>query len=177
MRAIGGDDIVSALEAQLRANVPAVVTALGFEYLGEVQEWQVVPDLDALTTARFPAVAIVSPRVGASPQRGNKTYSATWQASVGVFDRDTDHKATQTRVQQWAKVLRVAALINPLTGTGIALRWAGEEYDVVPTKQNARTIAGAEVLFDAIVDTALDLTESNDLPPLQSVHNNITPTN
>ncbi|WOF23840.1 hypothetical protein N8K70_03930 [Microbacterium betulae] len=173
---IGGDDIVTALEAQLKGNVPLVIEALKLERLGEVKTWQVVPDADAISAAQLPAVAIVTPRVSTQPRGSHTEYSADWEVSVGVFARGKDHEETQTQIQAWAKVLRVAALLSrTLTGTRIEMRWAGELYDLIPTKQDARTIAGAEVLFDAHVDTALDLTSLRRDPTLISVHPNVQP--
>ncbi|WP_156759558.1 hypothetical protein [Microbacterium karelineae] len=176
MTVIGGDDIVRGLEAQLRANVPAVITLLGLTDLGEIQTWQIVPDVDAIAAAKLPAIAIVSPRVSAQPQRSNSEYSAEWQVSVGVFARGDDHEHTQTQIQQWAKVVRASALMTPsLPGTKIRIRWAGEEYDLLPNKKDARTIAGAEVMFDASVEKAIDLTALRNDPLLISVHPDVQP--
>jgi len=183
MFAIGGDDIVRALEQHLRKQVPIARDRLGYgdsvdrTDLGDIQTWQIVPTAEAISAAKLPAVAIVSPRMGATPERSGNTYSGVWQASVGIYTRGKDHEDTQTRVAAWAKVIRTAAVMVPMTATGLSLRWAGEEYDLVPTKQDSRTIAGAEVMFDVIVDVALDLNGSTTLPPLLSVHHDIIPTN
>jgi len=178
MKVVGGDDIVRALEQVLRQNLPIVLEALELTHLGEVKTWQIVPTMEALASAKHPSIALVSPSMTAAPQRsgaGGRQYTGEWRMSIGVFDRGDNHEGTQTGIQQWAKAIRVAALLTPLTGTGISLRWAGEEYDVIPTKQDSRTIAGAEVMFDATVDVALDLTDIPAAPPLRSVLPDVQP--
>ncbi|WP_221585556.1 hypothetical protein [Microbacterium sp. G2-8] len=176
MTVIGGDDIVLALEAQLKRNVPTVLEKLELEHLGEIETWQIVPDAGAIAAAALPAVAIVSPRVSTQPRRSHSEYGGDWQVSVGVFARGIDHQHTQTQVQQWAKVLRTAALMSPaLPGTQIRMRWAGEEYSLIPTKEDARTIAGAEVMFDASVEVALDLANLRNDPLFLSVHPDVQP--
>jgi hypothetical protein len=175
VRVIGGDDIIRALEAQLKANVPLVIEALGLGHLGEVKTWQMVPSPEAIAAAQLPAVALVSPSMNSKPYRSRGQQTGTWQVSAGIFARGGDHEQTQTQIQAWVKVLRTAALLTPLTDTGISLTWVGEAYDVLATKQEARTIAGGEVQFDAHVDVALDLTDLPNLPPLRSVHTDVQP--
>lgn len=179
---IGGDDIVTALEAQLRDRIPVVVALLGLQdKLGEVRTWQVVPDADAIAAAALPAIAIVAPRMVSEPRRAPNEYSGLWSLSVGVFARGKDHLDTQTTIQSWAKVIRTAAVLSPnLPGTPIRIRWVAEEYALVPNKEQARTFAGAEVMFDASVDTALDLDGIRNAlaasPSVATVHPDIVPT-
>ncbi|MGX9348156.1 hypothetical protein [Microbacterium sp. KNMS] len=175
---IGGDDIVTALEAVLRANVPLVLDRLELaERLGEVKTWQIVPDTEAISAAEMPAIAIVAARTGEPAERTRDTYSGTWDVSVGVFDRGDDHADTQTRIQAWAKVIRVAGTLSrALPGTSIEMRWVGEAYDLLQDKSQARTIAGAEVMFDAHVSVALDLSGFRSFPLLETVHPTVNPT-
>lgn len=177
MRVIGGSDIVNAIETHLRTYVPQVLDLLELDGLGEVGTWQVVPAPEAISAAKLPAVAIVCSDMSQDPEKSGDKYSGVWQASVGVFARGKDHADTQNTIADWAKVIRIAMIIAPLAGTGIRIRWTGEAYDLIPDRQNARTIAGAEVMFDATVDVAVDLSDAPLLagPPVQSVHNLVTP--
>lgn len=177
MRVIGGSDIVIAIERHLREYLPKAVALLELDDLEPIETWQVVPTANAITTSKLPALAIVCSDMSQDPEKSGDKYNGVWQASVGVFDRGTDHADTQKTIADWAKAVRIAMIIAPLTGTGIRIRWTGEAYDLIPGRENARTIAGAEVMFDATVDVAVDLTDVPMLsgPPVESVHNNVTP--
>ena len=176
MRVIGGDDIVTALDAHLREHLPDVVRALGLTELGDVATWMIVPDIDAITAAKLPAVAVVVGGMTQTPERTAQQYRGVWSASIGIFDRGSSHADTQKRIAAWAKAIRTTFIAHPLTGTGMSVRWQGEEYDLIPSRNAARTLAGAEVMLDVTVDIAVDLT---DLPPgsgplVRSVHNRTT---
>lgn len=180
---IGGDDIAIALEQILRVNVPRVQQLLELEELGEVKTWQQVPTPEALTAAAMPSVAIVAPRMSSQATRGAQSYDGVWQVSVAAFARGSDHAGTQAQIQQWAKVLRVAALIPTSLGDAVpvTLRWVGEEYALRPEQGAARTLAGCEIFFDASAETVMNLADIrntiNAVPSVTETKNTVTPSN
>ena len=177
MAVIGGDDIVNALQEHLRKELPGMVERLGLDELGTVQTWQVLPDPREITAARHPAVSVVAAEAEAV-ERDRDGYSASWSASVGVFDRGADFQDTQNRIQRWAKAIRATALLGRcIPGTPFVIRWAGETSDLIPASTDNRTLAGAEVMFDVFVENALDLGDIRNpaAPPLLSTHHTIQP--
>ncbi len=180
---VGGGDIATALEQILRTNVPLVQELLGLDDLGEVKTWQQVPTPSALTAANLPSVVIVAPRMTTQAGRGAGSYDGVWQVSVAVFARGKDHAETQAQIQNWAKVIRVAALIPTSLGPDVpvTLRWVGEDSDLVPEKESARTLAGCEVFFDATAETVMNLAEIrntiNAVPKVTETLNTVTPSN
>lgn len=164
------DQVLVALQQTLEAAVPQVLDlpevkaylgtrAAGFQ---EITTWQQVPTLEAIATADYPAVAMTSPGLVEEPayKRSLGTYGGhetTWRAAVGLYDRvgvdDGGQSATQQRVRDWMMILRTAALRNPtLGGTSRWIRWAGEDYDLLPDRRNARTIGAGALALNIRVD-------------------------
>lgn len=154
-----------AVEAILRQELPKTFELAGVKaYLGDraatfrdVREWQQLPEVQAIASAQLPAVAIVSPGLVSPParKRSSDVYETTWRVAVGIYDREksSDHTATQNKVRDWVSLLRITLLRNPTLG-GVARRvaWAGEEYDLLPDRKNARTIGAGALAVDVTVD-------------------------
>jgi len=159
-------DLVRGVQDHLELLVPALLeivnprrAAAGRVQLEPVGTWQVVPDLDAIAAAALPAIAIQAPSVRAVPVRsGAGKLDATWDLSVGIFDRGVDHLDTQDRVETWAAIIRAAGLLaGSLGGLISKLSWQGEAYALLPDRAQARTMAGAEVMFEITAPDAIDL--------------------
>lgn len=161
------DQVLVALQQTLAQAVPMVLELPGVKaYLGtraagfaEITTWQQVPTLAAIATADYPAVAMTSPGLVEPPayKRSAYVWETTWRAAVGLYDRvgvdDDGQSATQQRVRDWMMILRTAALRNPtLAGTSRWIRWAGEDYDLLPDRKNARTIGAGALSLDIRVD-------------------------
>lgn len=161
------DQILVALEQVLKSAVPQVLDLPGTKaYLGErakdfadITTWQQVPTLEAIASADYPAVAITSPGLVEPPiyKRSTDLWETTWRASIGIYDRtgidDGGQSATQQRVRDWIMILRTAALRNnTLAGIARGLWWAGEEYDLLPDRNKARTIGAGALALDVRVD-------------------------
>ena len=177
MSIIGGDDVVNALEKYLRTAIPEAQKLLGYEELGDIQDWQVLPDREAIAAANYPAISIAAPTAVAG-DKSRSGYAAMWDVSIAVIDRDNDHQPTQNRVQRWAKVIRVAILRHTsIPGTRIQMTWTGEDTNLFSGMEDARTLGGAEVMFDAFVEHAMDLDEIRNpggMPLVESTHHTLT---
>lgn len=157
------DQVLVALEDTLRATLPAVLELPEVKaHLGSraadyrpITTWQQLPTLQAIATADYPAVAIMSPGLVQTPtlQRSRDAWEVWWRAEVGIFDRhgvdDDGHRATQALVRNWIAWLRTAALRQQtLGGAARAVQWAGEEYDLLPDRQQARTIGAGTLMLN-----------------------------
>lgn len=161
------DQVLVALEETLRATLPLVLELPEVKaHLGssaadyrEITTWQQLPTLQAIATADYPAVAIMSPGLVGPPeyQRSRDCWTAWWRAEVGIFDRhgvdDAGHSATQRLVRNWVAWLRTAALRQQtLGGAARAVVWAGEEYDLLPDREQARTIGAGTLMLNIKAD-------------------------
>lgn len=178
MRLVTADDLCVATQELLKARVPGIITAMEWEdKLRTVKTWQQVPDLAALTAANTPAAGITSPGLVDVPnQSHSRGHAATWRIVAGMFDRGTDHADTAQRARRWAAVIRAALIDEPTLG-GVAERvtWAGEEYDELPDRRAARTIAGCAVSFNVTANNVVDFsTGSALLPVVISTHELVT---
>lgn len=175
------DQVLVALEETLKVALPQVLDLPGTQaYLGDqaasyadIATWQQVPTIEAIAAAEFPAIAITSPGLVDRPifKRANNTWETTWRAAVGIYDRtgydDGGQSATQARVRNWIAFLRTAALRNPtLGGVTRGVWWAGEEYDLLPDRNQARTIGAGALALDIRVDVPNTL--GMGLPPVTS---------
>jgi hypothetical protein len=181
------DQVLVALEDTLRAALPQVLDLPEVKaYLGtnatayaEITTWQQLPTIQAIATADYPAVAITSPGLVEPPtyKRSSDSWETWWRAAVGIYDRagvdDGGHRATQAQVRNWIAFLRVAALRNPtLGGAARAVRWAGEEYDMLPDRNKARTIGAGALALDIKVE--VPNTWGLGLPPVTSTQLDLT---
>lgn len=155
----------AAVEATLRDGLPQTLELATVKaYLGDraatfrdVREWQQLPTIEAIASAQYPAVAIVSPGLVREPtrKRSGDAYETTWRVAVGIYDREKspDHNATQDKVRDWVALLRITLLRTPTLG-GVSRRvtWAGEEYDLLPDRNKARTIGAGALAVDVTVD-------------------------
>lgn len=158
------DQLCAAAETTLKAAMPDIVATPAFqELLGEnaekyydpalIQTWQQLPTIEAIATAKLPAVAITSPGLVDEPvySRSSRLYEVKWRLAIGIYDRDksTDHSATQARVRNWVAILRTALQSQPtLGGVATGLTWTGEEYSLLPNRNQARTAAAGAVSID-----------------------------
>lgn len=157
--AIGPDDFAAALETQLKAMIRPVIAALGYG-LEDPKSYDQVPEIESLSAAAFPAVAIGGARMTGKPYRsgGRQSYDGIWRISIGVWDRGKSYTDTQSKIQKWAKVIRTAILLGgSLGGIAKTVTWADESYVTFPQKEVARTFAGAEVEFDIAAENVIDL--------------------
>lgn len=156
-----GDAVEATLKDHLRETLELDVVKA---YLGDraatfrdIREWQQLPSLEAIATAQLPAAAVVSPGLVREPirKRSGDAYETTWRVAVGIYDRDKSprHNDTQAKVRDWVAFLRMTLLRNPTLG-GVARRvvWAGEEYDLLPDRNKARTIGAGALAVDVTVD-------------------------
>ena len=175
------DQVLVALEQTLKTALPQVLDLDQVKaYLGDratefvaITTWQQVPTIEAIATADYPAVAITSPGLSAPPiyKRSTDTWETTWRAAVGIYDRtgvdDGGQSVTQARVRDWIAFIRTAAIRNPtLGGTVRGLQWVGEEYDLLPDRDKARTIGAGALALDIRVDVRNTL--GMGLPPVTS---------
>lgn len=144
------DELATALEKTLRDNLAATVATLGLK-LDSVKEWQQLPTAAALATARFPAVAISSPGLTEPPtySQSDRAWHAVWRIGVGIYDRGKNHHDTQAHIRNWCAAIRLTARAHrSLGGLARDTRWAGEEYALLPGREQSRTIGAAAVAFD-----------------------------
>ena len=116
-------------------------------------------DRDAIVNSAYPAVGITAPTMRTIPDASaGPVYDGVWQANVSLWDRGIDHEDTQSRIQRWAKALRIAVLIGKSLGVATGpIRWMGESYGLVGDRGSARTLAGCEVYFELDVEKAIDV--------------------
>jgi hypothetical protein len=149
------DELCVAAEQVLRADLPKVIghhaaaARIGSGY-GEIAEWQQLPTIEALSTARFPAIAITSAGLVTPPATdAGRQLRATWRIVVGVYDRGRDHADTQARIRDWCALIRTSLLRHrSLGGVAESVTWTGEEFALLPNRNQARTIAAGAVAFD-----------------------------
>lgn len=169
----GADDLCVAAENLLRDKLPVLIDLLGQEErYGQVKEWQQLPTIEALASAKFPAIAITSPGLTGPPtySRASDSWTATWRIAVGIYDRGRDHDDTQARIRDWCSFIRTVFLVNrSLGGVATGLTWVGEEYRLVPQKDKARTFAGGAVALD-VTATGLFELGADALPAVLSTH-------
>lgn len=180
---LSADQVCSAVEGSLRAgykvtlDLPPVLALLG-DVRGryrDITEWQQLPTIEALSTAKTPAVAITSPGLASAPtyQRSRNSWEVTWRVAIGVYERGADHQETQAKVRNWIAVLRITLQRDPtLGGVAKTLTWTGEEYNLLPARQAARSLALGALAVDVITDVP-DL-DFIGLPPVTSTHPVVT---
>lgn len=150
------DELCVAAEEVLKRDLPGVLShpfvteRVGGDY-GDIATWQQLPTIEALSTARFPAIAITSSGLTQSPSFSvsENSWAGTWRLVVGVYDRGRDHADTQARIRVWCACIRSSLLRNrSLSGTADSLAWVGEEFALLPNRNQARSIAAGAVAFD-----------------------------
>jgi hypothetical protein len=159
------DQLCRAVEGTLRVALPAVLEVPEVKaYLGDrarafrdVREWQQLPTIEAIASAQYPAVAIVSPGLTEPPtySRADGLWKTTWRVAVGIYDksRDSKHAETQARIRDWVAFLRIGLLRNPTLGGVVrSTTWVGEEYDLLPDRNRARTIGAGALAVDIKAD-------------------------
>jgi hypothetical protein len=171
--------ICRAVEDTLKKALPMVLEIPEVKaYLGErakafrdVREWQQLPTIEAIASAQYPAVAIVSPGLVEEPvySRADDAWKTKWRVAVGIYDRsrNSDHGETQDRIRDWVAFIRTALLRNPTLGGVVrGVSWAGEEYDLLPDRNKARTIGAGALAVDIRVDVPNTL--GLGLPPVST---------
>lgn len=161
MSIASADELCVALEAVLRGHLAETITLLGWDpdVFQPIREWQQLPTLEALSTATFPAVAIASPGLQGEPQhsRADCGYRATWRIGVGIYDRGKDHADTQARVRDWCAAVRLTVRAHrTLSGVATGTSWAGDRYELIPNRNQARTFGAGAVALDVsalVIDT------------------------
>lgn len=179
MSVFSADQLCVAVQEVLEADLPSVIAhPQAAEFLdgdyGPIAEWQQLPTIDALSTARFPAVAITSSGLVAAPTylASSDSRVVTWRIVVGIYDRGRDHADTQARIRNWCALVRSCLLRNPnLGGVADSLAWVGEEFALLPNRTQARTIAAGAVALDVTARvSALSADEPDTRPVVESLH-------
>lgn len=165
---VGGDDVCEEVATWLRerfqpfvpadSKFPKVLTQL--------------PTSDAMSSAAFPAVAIVSPGLVDPPTKNRDGYSATWRVVVTVWVRGSTHDKTQSLTRRY-----VLALRRCLLGWGKGI-WVDEGYAEVEDVSAARTVGAGFVELNVYVPdavTAEDLEPPGDMPLVQRTFQTLTP--
>lgn len=152
------DELCKAIEQLHTEHLEAQMAQLGFE-VEKLRTWQQVPSLEALQSAALPAGAIVAPGLVNPPtyKASSNVWVATWRVLNGIYVKGRDHGDTQAQVRNWCAGIRTNLLKHKSLG-GIAadLKWFGEEYDRLPSREAARTIAAGGVAVDVTVHMTLD---------------------
>lgn len=173
---VSADTICTAVEQVLRENLNDMVEALGAEARHKpIVEWQQLPTAEALASAVFPAAAITSSGLTRAPiyQRSTDSWSTTWRIAVGIYDRGGDHAATAALVRDWCALVRTVLTTNrTLGGIADSVTWAGEQYALVPRKEQARTFGGGAVALDVTADVPRHPTDQS--PLVQSTDPSLT---
>lgn len=155
------DELCVGVETILREHLAGVMDALGFEdaKYDEIKTWQQLPTTTALVAASLPGVAVSAAGLVGAPSysRSTRSWTTTWRIAVGVYERGKDHADTQARVRNWCAGIRTTLVKHKsLGGLATALAWSGEEYALVPDREQARTIAAAAVAFDITATVSAD---------------------
>lgn len=158
MSIISVDELCQATETTLKdlipqvLQIPAMVALIGDPrepYV--VKTWQQLPVVEAIATADLPGVAITSAGLVDPPSysRANQSWDTNWRIAVGIYDRGRDHEDTQARVRNWAALIRTSMQLKPtLGGVAQGLTWFGEQYALLPNRNQARTAAAGVIAFD-----------------------------
>jgi hypothetical protein len=170
------DELCVGVENALRAHLVGVMDDLGFTdpIYDVVKTWQQLPTTTALVAASLPGVAVSAAGLVDAPvySRSSGTWTTTWRIAVGIYERGKNHADTQARVRNWCAGIRTTLVLHKsLGGLASALSWSGEEYALVPDREQARTIAAAAVAFD--VTATISATVGN-LPPVTSTPTSVS---
>ncbi len=161
MSIASSDELCVALEETLRTHLAETITMLGWDtsVFKPIREWQQLPTIEALSSAAFPAIAIASPGLQGQPahSRADGGYRATWRIGVGIYDRGKNHADTQARVRDWCAAIRLTARAHrSLGGVATGVAWAGDRYELMPNRNQARTFGAGAVALDVsalVIDT------------------------
>jgi hypothetical protein len=174
------DDLCQAVESTLTTYLPDVMTALGFTTgagYEPVRTWQQLPSVQALAAAELPAGAIVAPGLVTPPiyQADSDSWITVWRVPVGMYERGRNHSETQARIRNRIAAIRTTLLRHKsLGGVAKTLLWSGEEYDLIPGRESARTIAAGAVAFDITAEVDLGPDPAGALPVVNSVDHTLT---
>jgi hypothetical protein len=164
-RIVTADEVCDAVSSTLQAWLPVVLPLLDDE-LEQPNDYQQVPDQEAIETAALPTVGIFTPGLSEEPVRDSDgDLDLTWRVTVVAFVRGDDYSQTQHRTRLFAAAISTV-LIQQKTLLGFAdsTRLVSEEYEPVTT--GARTIGGAIVEVDVKVCGARnDLGAPDQVPP------------
>lgn len=166
------DELCRAVEETLDEHLVTMMTLLGYDDTAykKIKDWQQLPTLTALSAATLPAGAISTAGLVRPPKQSRDTAEATWRIVVGFYERGRDHDDTQARVRNWCAGIRTTLLARKsLGGLASSLIWSGEEHDILPGREQARTIAAAAVAFD-VTATVLTAPPAGALPVVTSTH-------
>lgn len=156
---VSADELCTALETVLTDHLADEMVALGYTAAvgyEPVRDWQQVPTINAIATAKLPAGAITTPGLADSPTwvPSHRAYRTTWRIAAGVYVRGRDHDQTQRMARNYAAAVRVTVLRHKgLGGIAEKLRWVGEDYALRPERESSRTLAACAVAFDVTAMT------------------------
>lgn len=188
LRLITADDLCTGTQTVLKAQLGALIEALGLDERPRPEKpftvpkvWNQIPVLEAIQSANVPAAAITSTGIVGTPRKsrnpdGSDRIDATFLVRVGIFDRGSDYNVTAHRVRTWAALVRAVMLRNPtLGGVASGVRWVSETYRQFPEKGVARTLGGCSVDFHVDARNVADLTELDGvLPIVESTFSTVT---
>jgi hypothetical protein len=181
-RSVSGADVEAAIEATLRASLPAYLGRASRildmrDGNGELRELRQIQSYRRASRAVFqgqqqrPGVVIVCPGLADRPERhGRWSYSVAWHVGVAVVvdapsDRGTGHGA-RAYAQLYAAAIRDCLLQHGALGDlgASGTYWVDEGYDDFPA--DASTFIGsAQNVFRVVVDNVTTATLGPLEPP------------
>lgn len=171
-RFITGDDVQVAVTEHLKLWLPTYLAEIGRRKgvdLPGARAWlNVGGDVSSWPADQLPAVVVLSPGIGAPPERHGQVYSATWIVGVGIIVASTSREDVR-RLASWYGAAVRAALVQhaSLGGFAAGTVWDDEEYDDFDSTE--RTLCAAREVFSVTVDDVLTANKGPVAPTLQPV--------
>ncbi|BBH17500.1 hypothetical protein Back2_17870 [Nocardioides baekrokdamisoli] len=173
------DELCTAAETILKTYLVNTMTGFGYTTgagYKPIKTWQQVPTVTALSTADLPGIAIVASDTVGDPiyQAVTDTWLTTWRISTGLYVRGGTHDETQARVRNYIAAIRATYLTHKsLGGYCRPIQWKGEGYNLLPARNEARTIAAGACTFDATVEVTTKPLQL-DLPTVATTQTTVT---
>jgi hypothetical protein len=159
---ITGTDIRKTVETELRADLPARLTALGVSKgltLPAPKTWRRLHDFLRMTEQQSPAVVVTSPGLDGPPNvTGPDEWEADWLVRVYCVVRGRTYDETADRVGHYVGALRAALLDNAgLAALASGIEWRAESYAELATDEQRSIGAGSVTVAYLGIPTDLDL--------------------
>lgn len=157
------DELCAAIETVLVDHLDDTMNELGWTNEAgyeSMRSWRQLPSLDALTAAQLPAGAVIAPDVVGEPvyEASTGLWRTTWRIPVVAYGRGSDHSDTQARIRNRVAAIRTTLLAHKsLGGLASAMRWTGENHNLIPARDSARSIAAGGISVDVTADVDMSL--------------------
>lgn len=154
---VTADEVCVAVEATLRAWLPAMLTAMGVaDDLEAPKGYRQTPTVEALQKAedQLPAIGISSPGLADEPIRDEDgNLRLVWRVFVVAYVRGEDYEQTQRNTRNYAAAIATILLQqSTLFDFASDTMLVSEGYE--PIDIGARTLGGAIVEVNVAVDEA-----------------------